>query len=34
MMVLDVNVLVYAHSTGAPQHAACRSWLHEALTGT
>ncbi|MHB1172715.1 MAG: TA system VapC family ribonuclease toxin [Lacisediminihabitans sp.] len=33
-MILDVNVLLYAIDTRAPQHEACRSWLENALNGT
>lgn len=31
MILLDANVLVYAHVVGAPQHAAARRWLEEQL---
>lgn len=31
MILLDVNVLVYAHREDAPSHAAFRRWLEEAL---
>ena len=31
MMLLDVNVLVYAHREDAAQHEAHRSWLEETL---
>jgi toxin-antitoxin system PIN domain toxin len=31
MILLDVNVLVYAHREDAPDHAAYRSWLEEVL---
>lgn len=33
MIVPDVNVLVYAARTGAPEHAAYRHWLEQALAG-
>lgn len=29
MLAPDVNVLVYAHRSELPEHAACRSWLEE-----
>jgi len=31
MILLDVNVLVYAHRTDAPDHARYRAWLEEVL---
>ncbi len=31
MILLDVNVLVYAHRTDAPQHARYRAWLESAI---
>ena len=31
MMLTDVNVLVYAHRTDAPDHAAYRKWLEELI---
>ena len=33
MRLLDVNVLVYAHREDAPDHAAYRRWLEDALAG-
>ena len=33
MRLVDVNVLVYAFRSDAPQHAACRAWI-EALLGS
>lgn len=34
MIVLDVNVLIYAHNTRAEQHERDRRWLREVLGGT
>lgn len=31
MLLTDVNVLVYAHRTDAPNHAAYRKWLEELI---
>ena len=31
MLLTDVNVLVYAHRTDAPDHAAYRKWLEELI---
>jgi len=31
MMLTDVNVLVYAHRTDAPDHAAYRKWLEDLI---
>ena len=31
MILADVNVLVYAHRTDAPGHAAYRKWLEELI---
>lgn len=33
MILLDVNVLVYAHREDAPRHAEYRRWLETALAG-
>ncbi len=33
MQAPDVNVLVYAHRSELPEHAACRSWLEELVDG-
>ena len=33
MTLLDANILLYAYHAGAPEHAACRRWLEEALGG-
>ena len=33
MILLDVNVLIYAFKEGVPQHAAYRSWLDAQLAG-
>ncbi len=34
MILIDVNILVYATNSGATQHAAARDWLNEKLSGT
>lgn len=34
MILLDVNVLLYAHDRDSPHHLAVRGWLVEALGGT
>ena len=34
MILLDVNVLVYAHREDAPGHRAYRRWLETALEGS
>lgn len=33
MILLDTNLLIYAHSRSSPQHAAARTWLDEKLNG-
>lgn len=33
MILTDVNVLVYAHRTDAPGHAAFRDWLEQLING-
>jgi uncharacterized protein len=33
MILPDVNVLIYAFRSDAPQHALCRSWLMDLLSG-
>lgn len=33
MILLDVNVLVYAHRADTPNHAAIRSWLEDLING-
>jgi hypothetical protein len=33
VILVDVNVLVYAHREDAPDHCAHRRWLEDALTG-
>jgi hypothetical protein len=33
MLLVDVNVLVYAHRTDAPGHAAYRQWLEQLING-
>ena len=34
MILVDANLLVYAHVASFPQHAAARDWLDEQLNGT
>lgn len=34
MIVPDVNLLIYAHDSSAPQHASARTWWEDALSGT
>lgn len=34
MIVVDVNILIYAHNAGAPQHRVARHWVENAFTGT
>ncbi len=34
MILIDVNILLYAANSRAPQHAAAREWLDETLTNT
>ncbi len=34
MILVDANLLVYAHVASFPQHAAARNWLDEQLNGT
>jgi toxin-antitoxin system PIN domain toxin len=34
MVVVDANVLIYAVNERAPQHAAAKRWIEEALNGT
>ncbi|MGA2214954.1 MAG: type II toxin-antitoxin system VapC family toxin [Bryobacteraceae bacterium] len=33
MILLDVNLLLYAHNAGAPQHRGAAPWLRAMLTG-
>ena len=33
MILLDVNILVYAHREDAPDHAAYRAWLEAVING-
>jgi hypothetical protein len=33
MILIDVNVLVYAHRSDAPNHAAYREWLEKLING-
>ncbi|MBS1799803.1 MAG: PIN domain-containing protein [Acidobacteria bacterium] len=34
MIVLDVNLLLYAHMSASPSHAAARKWFEETLSST
>lgn len=34
MILLDVNVLIYAYTSQTPQHTVCLGWLEDALNGT
>lgn len=34
MILLDANLLIYAHSASMPQHHAARAWLDEKLNGS
>lgn len=34
MNLLDVNLLVYAHNSAAPEHAAAREWFEGVMSGT
>lgn len=33
MILLDVNLLLYAHDSMAPEHERSRAWMHRALSG-
>ncbi len=33
MILVDANLLLYAHNTSAPEHAAARAWFERALSG-
>lgn len=33
MILVDANLLLYAHNTAAPEHAAARAWFERALSG-
>jgi toxin-antitoxin system PIN domain toxin len=33
VIVVDLNLLLYAHNAGAPQHDAARRWWHNAMNG-
>lgn len=33
MIVVDVNILIYAYNAGAPQHRVARQWVENAFTG-
>ena len=34
MILVDANILVYAHVSAAPQHERARAWIDEKLSGT
>lgn len=34
MRLLDVNLLIYAHNSAAPEHDRARTWFEETLSGT
>ena len=34
MIIIDANLLVYAHVVSFPQHSAARTWLDERINGT
>ena len=34
MIVLDVNLLLYAYDAASPHHAKARAWIEEAFSGT
>ena len=34
MILPDLNLIIYAHNIGAPDHAASRSWWEDQLNGT
>lgn len=34
MILIDANILIYAHVSSSPQHHAARSWLDEKLNGS
>jgi toxin-antitoxin system PIN domain toxin len=34
MIVVDLNLLIYAHNRGVPQHAAAHAWWHATMNGT
>ena len=34
MILLDANLLLYAHNEGATEHAAARPWFEQSLSGT
>lgn len=33
-LLTDVNLLLYAYNTGAPQYSVARKWLEKSITGT
>ena len=33
MILVDANLLLYAHNTGAPQHGPARRWLESVMSG-
>jgi toxin-antitoxin system PIN domain toxin len=34
VIIVDVNILVYAHNAGAPQHPIARAWAERAFSGS
>ena len=34
MILIDVNIMIYAHRTAAPQHAAYKNWLDDIINGS
>lgn len=34
MILVDINILIYAHNTGAALHSAARAWVESAFSGS
>jgi toxin-antitoxin system PIN domain toxin len=34
MIIVDVNIVIYAHNAGAPQHTMARAWALNSFSGT
>lgn len=34
MILVDANLLIYAHATSFPEHRKCKTWLDNALSGS
>ena len=34
MIVVDVNILIYAYDAGAPEHPKARAWIEDAFSGS